>query len=413
MARIANADWLISENKEVLQRYNNPHINYVDITPTRQDQRQDYMNFGINIVRLIETRAPRNLMPEESWGDFTNILMLNEDAIHNFRVKIPHSRTSYVYTGKVKRYSVPEYLIVPDSIVTIEFNELYRTDLDNATNLSPRFPLAYVAGNTIFPCFDLTERTPANKAIMRFLLDKALSLIPEATYRRSKPENYEEHEFTEAMKQFLGGRQRNIKQELIEHEQNAERGFREYVQSTRRVADLRIAIASSEASDKTIEENCREAIEYFKKHKNVASWKAVRSQLILVLKELKITYKKETIDIPQMEVSINLEHGDFRAITKDKDHPILRCHPHIFDHGGACVGNFTTIFPKIVASGKLAQVLELLIQFFETYNESSPAIGWSKWRYMLKHNINAPSLNEDQRVQAEREWADYLERLAQ
>ena len=110
----------------------------------------------------------------------------------------------------------------------------------------------------------------------------------------------------------------------------------------------------------------------------------------------------------KMTVVVDLSNGNISASSSEtKFTPI---HPHIFPHGGACMGNFTDHFYNIVASGNLSQVVDFVMEFFQSYNPSSPVGGgdWLSWSMALKYNTSYVTVKEKHH----KEWEEKRKELA-
>jgi hypothetical protein len=412
MARISNQDWLLHENQDILNAIGNPEINYVEVTPTRNDDISDYKNYGFNILRLNETRRPVGL-PGEAGAIIREHIRCDME-IMQLNIKIPNTRTRYNFNGRI---------FIPNTRMTISQN-LYRLfpeiRLDSIEHANQhngridveRLPLATVLRNTIWIHWDLSERNTTNKALVRYILKKAGEMINPEEFPRKKPDNYEEDQFLKTIREFEEQKLDGIKETLISLERQSQDGFQSYLEAERDIRKLKLVLSAEQATTDEIKKTAKEAIAYFKDHKNIKSWQHASGVMTFVLQNIEINYNQETIKVPNPKVTIDLRNGKFIATSADPEYQIPQVHPHIFPDGRACAGNFTSIFPKIVRDGKFIQIVELLIQFFQSYNPESPAIPWYKWRWLV-NNHKTEFENGEEELIAAREYADYLEKVGE
>lgn len=409
MARQSNRDWLLNENADVLKDIGNPEINHIEVTPVRNDQPSDYNDYGFNILRLNDVRRPVGIPSPE--GEVVREIRCARD-MYQLKIKIPSTRTNYVFGGIIYQPQAPGYIdpsILHDNEIRLESIE----KVSNRENIEPhRLPIATIIRNIIWIHWDITERNSTNKALTRYILKKAGEMIDPNRYPRQRPANYEEHQFLKAIREFEDRKLDQLKRDIVNREQQSEHGFRDYQEAERELTKLKLLLSASQATNSQIQKTAKETIEYFKDHKNVKSWEYRAGNMIFVLQNLEITHTKETFKVPNPRITINLVNGNFTAKSDDQEYQIQQVHPHIFTDGRACTGNFTTIFPKIVKDGKFIQILELLIQFFQSYNQESPAIPWYQWRWLIK-NHKTRFENDDQYQEAAREYADYLEKIGE
>ena len=403
--RYSSLEWILKENKDIVAEHGNPHFNIIDIGSVNSEEEETlYRGFGINLVFCSSSMTP-GYVPRlsEVRTTFQNLNCISANT-RQFKLKIPgFNGNEYVFAGNMvlsKWASI--HIPKPESLLTLPKID----DIQN-TRTYTNVNLAYQFENTIIIWWDLNERTLTNKSLMRYVLKTLLPRINPTTYPRNRPDNYEESELTKMLNTMQRTRFASLEEQLVRDQDNQARAMETYLQSTRAIQDTNRSIAIQSQNTLVNEDLAKQFLIYAKNHIKIEEWKIESPILIIKLKDLKMEYKKEVLSLPKITVSINIRTGNFSAIASEEECHMRPIHPHIFDEGRACLGNFSTIFPRIVATCQLAQVCELLIQFFENYNPESPVPdgNWMIYRWCLKNNIAA---REVVREEAMTDWHKYL-----
>lgn len=223
------------------------------------------------------------------------------------------------------------------------------------------------------------EDTEAFSKMLDFILEKALPLLDKTAIFPVKLD------FPTALEHFYSAGIISKEDEKERQERNAKDSLRSYLVSVR-LSDL--ATVEKQALEKVKKEklkNIGELESYLKKHKKIFKYSFKNEEIMeLRVHELKLSYEGETILLPPMIVEINIKTGGL-FITLDKrrmaGHLIWgdilseiddnNYHPHVRSEGGVCMGNFAEVYATVIASGEFVQVIELVLEFLQTYNHTS------------------------------------------
>lgn len=121
--------------------------------------------------------------------------------------------------------------------------------------------------------------------------------------------------------------------------------------------------------------------------------------------------------LPSYTVKINIQSGDPQFYLDPEDEEtkryfwrednldrIITIHPHIFGDRRPCLGNYSTIFPKIVASGDYSKIIDLLLEFLRNYNDDSPATSWGGFTNYITNGRSPQEISPI--VEDEIDWED-------
>lgn len=393
---------IIESAKTVLEKYDNPTVTFIPIHEREEDREDFYVPFGVNICTpnddvVWPTYDPANLIERVAF-------------ITRQRVKVDYTiaGTTRTFAGLIAQYAF-EGDIPNVHIVTADDIKIYiEGSTDTQTISSNRLPIAFIYENTIFPCWRWEEKNPEHEQLFNLVLERAFTYIPEAKFPRKKPQNFEAMQFGKAVTKFYNERARYLESELEGVKNEATEYLQRYIDREQRTQAILIEQAALKTNAMNLADENRRVAEAFTKNRKCKSWAIKGNTLVFELQDLHLTYKKETLDLPIIKVSINLTTGKFTPSMPSEPN-IIPMHPHVFPHGEPCLGNFSTLFRKILTTGRFNQILDLLIQFFESYNPDSPVPDGGRWEYYRK--ILREKNRDISFAQAEEEWNTYLRSL--
>jgi hypothetical protein len=408
MVRYNNLEWLLKENKDILDEYHNPHVTFIRAGEHEQsDEEQLYRRFGINIVLCNSSATPSFIPSLQAIRETYRGLDYVRNDTMEIRVKLPQCRNEYIHIGQSVLIRWPDGNEVPDGLVLVKNIAVQRRD---SVRAYANAAIAYQYQNTIVIWWSMEERNNANKAVLRHILKTTLGNISEETYPRQRPADFEKEEMYRLLTAMHNVRHEGLETQERQEEYNAQRALETYIRANRKVTEIQAQLEQAKSGNLKLEEKASQFVDYIKKAKKIERWSINGSSLTIGFKDLHIEYMKDVIALPKITATIDVRSGTFSAAATEDTTKTLPVHPHIWTEGRACLGNFTTIFPRIVAAVQLPQVCELLIQYFETYNNDSPVPGgnWIKWRIAAKNNINVIQVNTEQAVKS---WEAHIKSL--
>lgn len=398
-----NLEWLLKENKDILEKFDTPEVHTISIKDSVENYASQYKQFGINLLLSEEHTTPRELPENEDIRSVFRSINFLTNPTTQIEVKIPGNRNTYMYYGRmmISTFTSDRQMTKPDILI-----QLPKITLDNSTYEAVN--VAAVYNNIIVIWIDLKERTLTNKALLRYILKEALPHISPTTYPRQKPDSYEQQQMFNLLRDINNKKFQYLNNSLKEAQRSQANALSNYIEYSRSIVETSKQIEREKLNDTSYEKLSEEFVQYATKATKIKKWEVENKSMRIDFHNLNITYKQETIAIPPLTVTINMATGSFSAVASNEECKVSPLHPHVFENGNACLGNFTNIFPRVVSSGQLAQVCEILIQFFETYNEDSPVPGgtWVRWRQAVKQNKNSDEIETEFCMQ---EWLTYVE----
>lgn len=393
---------IIESAKAVLEKWGNPTVTFVPI-PDREEDREDfYVPFGVNIC----TPNDDVVWPTYDPAELTSrVVFITRQRV---RVDYTIAGTPRTFAGLIAQYAFEGDLQNIHVITADDIKIHIEGTTDRQAIAGNRLPIAFVYENIIFPCWRWEEKNPEHEQLFNLVLERAFAHIPEAKFPRKKPENFEAIQFGKAVTKFYNERARYLAEEIEGTKNEAASYLERYLDRERRVQAILIEQEALKNSALNIAEENRRIAEAFTKNTKCKSWAIKGNTLVFELHNLHLTYKKETLDLPPIKVSINLTTGKFTPSMPSAPE-VIPMHPHVFPHGEPCLGNFSTLFRKILTTGRFNQILDLLIQFFESYNPDSPVPDGGRWQF-YRAILRARNRNIDFE-KADHEWNDYLRSL--
>ena len=418
MRQITNQDWLINECSTVLKKYNNPELNFLEFTYNTDFKPENINNFGINII----TSESSNLilphidsLPEKIHALTREISIFNTQ-IGQVRIKIPKLTRKFIIESNFPDIIIDKNKIAKaekDKIAKIIYSESFQfinrnIPANQQGEKAKSYPIALVYDNSIMLWWDLDSRTQANRTIMKYILDEALKFIPEDKFKREKPKDWEIDKFKKIMVSFSSDKERRLKQNLAETQNIKEQSLAQYSRTTIDEENYIKEIALTKRLKRGLEDKAKASIKYFNEFKKLKSWKVMDNEKIqFTIEGITMEHLEDKLTLPTIDATVEIKTGTFTLLPgDDKYKDIDPIHPHAFSYGRVCLGNYSTIYPKLVAMGQFNQVLDLICQFIETYNADSPAVEYWKYRAMIKKRKSWGNFSSDEKEKAMKEWQE-------
>jgi hypothetical protein len=267
----------------------------------------------------------------------------------------------------------------------------------NGEEIDPTlYPVAFVRDNRIILNWELADNAEElNQKIVDYVMEKAVDhfdfdmLYPDLS----------EH-FCEELLKFYSvslSANRTRLENIESSRKNSLANYLNYCQTETRLLQERQIL------EKTIKEKKRETKnikKYLDNHRKIFKYEFEDGVLTLRLEPLEMVYGQDTIIIPPLKVMIPVSNGNLEAhLDKSrltsafwgKYRDVLVgmdfFHPHVNSNGSVCLGNFSEIFAKIIASGEIRTLVELIVEFFRTFNENSPYLRWDYFYERLPHEL--------------------------
>lgn len=399
------------EAKDILREHGVPDVNVIDISHERIDKKSDYNDFGINIILPANTGRPNTaVVTNAKWQDW---MMRNISAVRldsaEYRFTIPGSDKQYLYAGdvihhEVKNIHLKEYKEGTGKILFLEnitrFGEAF--EAKNA-------PVAMLYDNTIVFWWNLNTRTDTNVAIIRFALTELLKSLDQTTYPPRQTEEARRLRMKNKYIEFTSVEVSNLKQDIERSQDDIHYLTNELTNKYKTIQDAILRLGAYEEDNKKRDRDFERFFERVSNHPKLEAFDIVDNQMTLEIKDLHIKYGSENVALPRYVTTVDLRNGQISATTKDPLN-FVPIHPHIFERGEACMGNFIQQFAKIVASGNLSQVVDFVIEFLQSYNPASPVPGgdWLSWSMAYKFNVN----RSEAQSQHPKEWEKQRKDLA-
>lgn len=388
-------EWLQAEFK------NKVHCNII----TNQNTNPINNKFGINIydidnLEFKPTFYPTDELKNKIENEFENINLYT----HEIKIKLPNKRNKIITKTKLRQFNTDNYierdsikLLYPDKINSMRNNNL----------IIRNTPIALLEKNNIIMFWGIEERTPANIMIMKYIIDQSLKLM-DNKYELHPTKDHEKETFKNLILNFSSERNRIINNDLINARDQQQTALGQYISVTRQEDRLLRELSILKNQEKGLIEKTDKAIDYFSKVKTLESWLIINEEsLQFIFKNLKMKHHDVEIKLPKYKVLLNIELGTFTINLADNKYNINPPHPHVFqDSGRVCMGNFSTIYPQIVATGNFPQTVDIMIQFLTTYNVESPVIPFWKFIATMKLNKNWNDFNEHEKEKASNDWID-------
>jgi len=408
----------------------NLDINYLEINEENKDTSIDYIEYGVNLLfaeRGLRGPYTTNLINPNEPSEYNGLgfakqyIMRHGEYLTDAETVIELNKKKYSFKGLMRLAFENEIINLTDERTKeLNLNIILTPNsikINGLSNAKKKCPMAFVSGNSIWILWDLRKKTETNKAILAYIIEKAVTLINEKEFPKKCPENWPEIKLNKVITSYYKTREAKIGEEILRYEQNIKDSFKDYSRAT---DNLELSVAEKKTikelkTDKT--NKAKKTIEYFSKCKNVKSW-TINSENLLtfILTDLKMNFMKDIVPLPDLEIEVSLDSATVKLFAHDKkfeDFEPLHPHVHAHQQGNMCMGNYSKIFPKLVAKGQFHLMLDLIIQFLENYNEQSPLCQWPDFRYAIKNNISPDQMDEKQRKQAMEEWTKYRTKYEQ
>ena len=372
-------------------------------------ERKPFINdFGINVMEIANYNYFPAYMPQELKTWQRNQEMVGRDFVdHTIKIKLPGRKNNIVLETRTRLFDLRTGNITKIKLIYPEKLEIIQRGLDVEMK---SLPIAAIYDNVVWMFWDINYRSTGEIAVMKHVIDEALKLMKDK-YKLQPTEDHEKRRFKQIINQFSRERQEQIDRQIEEVNRDKTIGLRNFVEASKREETIVKEKALLNNQQNFLDRKADSAIDYFRKCKKIKSWTpSGTAQIEFHLENLEMEHKNIKIKLPEMKVIINVVEGDFHVFaTNDKDterfNPI---HPHVFRDGHVCMGNFSTIYPRLIAAGQFNQIADLLIQFLENYNEASPVIHFWKYKAMLEKGKRWNQLSDAERTKAYQDWLKHI-----
>ena len=189
-------------------------------------------------------------------------------------------------------------------------------------------------------------------------------------------------ETIQSLKILINAGQESLQEDLENTKSNQESYISNYLDAQNRLNDLNARLTQYKEKNE-IETIATEFVERLTNHKKISSFDFENSMLTIYTKDLKITYEGDTAYLPPYKVKLNCNNGSLNITTEKSSTNI---HPHVYDDGRACLGNFSEIYPKLLATHNYVQVIDLLIEFLQSFNSDSPIYNFNWKNFQSTYN---------------------------
>ncbi len=224
--------------------------------------------------------------------------------------------------------------------------------------------VALTKGSAIYLLFDVSE---LSQPFLEFILKQVfLSAIQFAQEKRT-------HRFKVAFANAVDNKVKEYKRNIEQNEDDAEEKEEELLELRRKVVADKYAM---QVIDGTVGQWKQKAeAEYDRIMKLIPNlYKLIEldgEDLYAHTHYVEITHKRQTYEIGEFEVRINLSTGNLKISNLTKRLDDTYDHPHIID-GSSCLGNIGKGIIKMLAEFELFGVLQLVHSFLHSYNPNSP-----------------------------------------
>ena len=241
-----------------------------------------------------------------------------------------------------------------------------------------QYPIGFVVENKIYFNFALHDDM-ATQVLVEAVLHEAAPLVV-----FPKPLSSLET-FKTVFESFLTAslnRKKNLERELTS---NTAYYLREYIEKERELQLIRVELISHQENLEAKKTKAEDLYTFMEKHRKISSFSFQNGSLQMIIKDLSMSYGGDTRELPPFNVKMNITSGEMSislhkvAMRHEKWASIKDTrffHPHINENGIPCMGNFREIYAKVLASGEFKQVIELLLEFLQSYNPGSPYNSW-------------------------------------
>lgn len=367
-------------------------IQLINLEQFMEDTITDYCDYGINLV-LLHPDITMPYIASSILQDFNQYRgVMREQS--NLEIKI--NNKTYSYQGQYREYSSNQDIrkIYQKNIIFIpETNKI----------------LAFIEENKVHIYWNISKKTETNKALLEYILEEALKLISEEEFPRQRPTNWENLQLKKVFRQLTTTRISQTKGQIYNSEMDKKRNFRSYVKSTKVHEEYKAELEALKSLAEDKNDKVEETINYINKSKKLESWSIDSPSLLsFIIKDLESEYLDQVIKYPKLLATINLTDGDFTIQAVEKTWKnIFPIHPHVDDTGKVCLGNYTKIYPKLIAKEQIHLVLDLIIQFLENYNDKDPISSWIMVKNTLKYKKNWSAISMETRNKLEKDWEEY------
>lgn len=254
---------------------------------------------------------------------------------------------------------------------------IYADSIENGSSLNPlNYPLAIVRNGKEISLMFNPEQDETTRVLLDHVLKKAVEFIDQTSIK-TKPAT-----FTEVLTVFYNETEEATKYRLEMNRREAESSLRDYVEKIKQIELKEIQLKTIKTVKETKLKETKKFEDYLSKHKKIYKYHAEpNGVLVLRVQDLKMTHERTTMLLPPMVVRINIKTGDFN-VNLDKKRTSQSeewarinegyyFHPHIKPDGYVCLGNFKEVYAKALAAAEFTQVVEITMEFLQTYNGDS------------------------------------------
>lgn len=337
------------ENDEILTKFNDPAIKFIGQDTTPQ-------SYGLNIFFC---HAWSKITPDNK----LETLRHKYNGQLTIQRQLTIGRRKYAYLGEVCEFeSLPRatYLLIPEL---------------------PLCPVATIYDNTLVIFWDLSRKLPANREIWKMALEWGLEKLDKVKYPPKPSQETIRAGVLIAFKEIHKAGGKRLEDNVRSCKENTEQYLARSIEIGKEFLEYTEQLRHRNELAEKLDEKVVDFLNYMDKHAKVKEYAVDGKVLKITTKDLEMTFRKETLKLPEYVVRLNMETGMFTVSAPTVKGNII--HPHIAYDGDPCLGNYMTVYQKIVIAGEYRQLLDLIISYLVAYNDHSPISGWRTFKYAI------------------------------
>lgn len=245
--------------------------------------------------------------------------------------------------------------------------DFFFPESDTTPEWKKQHPLGLLLGDTLYVFWELRD-CAASRELWRWLVDQACQKIDWTKYEKKPSPETHRKEVKEALKRATAGGLEMVKRDISRLSDQKKSFLVDFLRSSEELEKLIVRQRLLEKDDGIQDAELDDFLLYLSTHSKIKSFDFAESYLVLDLKDMKVSWEGSLYALPLYTVKLNLTTGSMTA-----ESTIDPVHPHVYGSGEVCLGNFTTVYAKIMAKREFKQVIDLLVEFFQTINPESPA----------------------------------------
>lgn len=292
-------------------------------------------------------------------------------------------------------------------LCNLRFPEMYRTTNTGAYESSQLYPCAVLdvdnrpiiqgQKNIIYVHWNALTSVSDAKILVEYLIPE---YIKQTKSFIESPDAFNIHKLCDVYKRHMSSRISEASEIVRQRKYDLDGYKKKVLEASNRLQESQFVVNGLNVFLDELEENIKLKFDAARKFKEVENIN-VSGELIKVLTK-NLFYKRnktETYFIGKFEITINVKTGNVLftnlAIKVNGYNPQMNA-PHVWEHGGACLGNLNSELPLSIKDGNLDMAILLCVSFLQSVNESDgagkyyanwPLVDDGKLKYRNKLNI--------------------------